>query len=260
MAVRELSVATQGSASVHVRTYSSEQVTHSHHYHQVILPLCGSLELEVRGHAGMVSGLSGALVPAGEQHAFAGNGSNRVVVLDLSHGFVEEVGGLPWLEHRCGEVFFTSMRARLFASLLAGDTSVEQGGEGVHRAWATLVLRAAIAAERSPPRDPAIERSLLYIRDHAAEPLEVADIALAAGVSKARLHALFRDRLGRSPRAFLLDRRLELAQELLADGDLPIVEVALRCGFADQPTLTHAMRRVLGTTPGTVRRSRRRDG
>jgi AraC-like DNA-binding protein len=51
-------------------------------------------------------------------------------------------------------------------------------------------------------------------------------------------------------------RRLEEARRLLIETELSIAEVALRCGFADQAGLTHAVRRVLSTTPGRLRRHR----
>ena len=64
-----------------------------------------------------------------------------------------------------------------------------------------------------------VERHLLRARDLAdhsyAEPLEVADLARAAGLSTAHFSRRFRDAFGVTPHGYLLTRRLERAAALL---------------------------------------------
>lgn len=48
-------------------------------------------------------------------------------------------------------------------------------------------------------------------------------------------------------------RRLELARELLVGGDLPIAEVAQRCGFPDQFHFSRAFKRAHGSSPSSYR-------
>jgi AraC family transcriptional regulator len=125
----------------------------------------------------------------------------------------------------------------------------------VATAFATLLLRAATGpAPRSVP--DAVTRALAFIDEKALAQVCVSDVARAAGISVGHLHALFRASVGRAPLSFIRARRLEEARRLLEETDLPIAEVALQCGFADQAGLTHAVRRVLGTTPGRLRRHR----
>jgi AraC-like DNA-binding protein len=99
----------------------------------------------------------------------------------------------------------------------------------------------------------AVRQALTFIEEKGLERC-VSDVARAAGISAGHLHALFRAHVGRAPRSLISTRRLEEARRLLAETELPIAEVALRCGFADQASLTHAVRRELGTTPGGLRR------
>ena len=58
-------------------------------------------------------------------------------------------------------------------------------------------------------------RHLLRAKDHADaryfEPLSVADLARAAGLSRAHLSREFRRAFGESPHGYLLTRRLERA-------------------------------------------------
>ncbi|QDK31738.1 hypothetical protein DM450_02825 [Sphingomonas sp. IC081] len=52
---------------------------------------------------------------------------------------------------------------------------------------------------------------------------------------------------------FILERRIGRAKELLLDREIPIAEVALRAGFADQSHFTVNFRKLTGTTPARFR-------
>ncbi len=63
----------------------------------------------------------------------------------------------------------------------------------------------------------------------------------------------FRALLGRSPAAEIRRIRLEHARRLVAHGDLPLAEVARRCGFGHVESLTRAFRRAYRQTPAAYR-------
>ena len=60
-------------------------------------------------------------------------------------------------------------------------------------------------------------------------------------------------RTGLSPYKFVLERRVDRAQDLLLHSDLSIAEIAFRCGFASQQHLTATLSRKLGNTPHRLR-------
>jgi AraC family transcriptional regulator len=94
---------------------------------------------------------------------------------------------------------------------------------------------------------------LSYIDDHLAEDMPLSKIASIAGVSTSYLKALFRESAGMPVHQYLIRRRVERAKTLLAEGKLPIAEIALAAGFAHQSHLARHMRRILGTSPRTMR-------
>jgi AraC-like DNA-binding protein len=55
----------------------------------------------------------------------------------------------------------------------------------------------------------------------------------------------------------LADQRIRKAQELPAQADFAIAEIALQVGYSDQSALTKVMRRVTGHTPAVYRRRQR---
>jgi AraC-like DNA-binding protein len=62
---------------------------------------------------------------------------------------------------------------------------------------------------------------------------------------------------GLSAGQWLTRLRIDQAGERLRQGDAPIVEVALACGYADQTAFTRQFRKVVGLSPGAYRRARR---
>ena len=66
-------------------------------------------------------------------------------------------------------------------------------------------------------------------------------MARRIGISPSRLHALSRSEWGLSPQAWLAERRIGHVRKWLAESDLPIADLALRAGYADQSALTRAM-------------------
>ena len=82
------------------------------------------------------------------------------------------------------------------------------------------------------------------------------EIARECGLSVSHFSRAFRRTTGEAPHQWLMTRRVEAAKEKLRDGRLPLLDVALACGFADQSHLTRVFSRVVGISPGAWRRGR----
>ena len=65
----------------------------------------------------------------------------------------------------------------------------------------------------------------------------------------------FRQSTGVSPHQWLLKRRADQTKSLLRDRTLPLSDVALSCGFADQSHFTRVFARLAGISPGAWRRN-----
>jgi transcriptional regulator GlxA family with amidase domain len=100
-------------------------------------------------------------------------------------------------------------------------------------------------------------RHLLRARDLAdsryAEPLEVADLARAAGLSRAHFSREFRRAFGVSPHAYLLTRRLERAATLLRTTDHAIADICWSVGLRSLGSFTSSFTRTFGLSPAAYR-------
>jgi AraC-like DNA-binding protein len=104
-----------------------------------------------------------------------------------------------------------------------------------------------------------LSRHLLRARDLAdaryAEPLTVADMARAAGLSPSYFSREFKRAFGESPHQYLLTRRLERAAALLRVTDWSVAEVCFAVGAGSVGSFTASFGRVFGCSPTAYRRS-----
>jgi AraC-like DNA-binding protein len=101
------------------------------------------------------------------------------------------------------------------------------------------------------------ERHLLRARDlvdaRYADSIDVADMAGAAGLSKAHFSREFRRAFGESPRHYLLTRRLERAAALLRMTDWTVGEICVEVGLRSVGSFTTSFKRAFEQTPTEYR-------
>ena len=85
------------------------------------------------------------------------------------------------------------------------------------------------------------------------QPLDVAALARHAHVSPAHFSRRFKAAFGEPPHRYVLSRRVERAQELLRNTDLPVSEICLEVGFRSLGSFSSAFHRVAGMTPTAYR-------
>src|SRR5437016_9279166 len=100
-------------------------------------------------------------------------------------------------------------------------------------------------------------RHLLRARDLAdaryVEPLDVDDLAGAAGLSRAHFSREFRRAFGESPHAYLMTRRLERAAALLRNTDRSVADICLSVGLQGIGSFTSSFTRTYGMSPVAYR-------
>jgi AraC family transcriptional regulator len=93
------------------------------------------------------------------------------------------------------------------------------------------------------------KRVLDHVARHFGSPLTIEDLAREAGLSTAHFSRLFRQVIGESPYQYLMDYRIEQAKKMLGEAGRPLIDIALACGFSDQPHFTRIFKRLTGKTP-----------
>jgi len=99
---------------------------------------------------------------------------------------------------------------------------------------------------------------LRHIEVHSAEPLELADLAAVAIMSKYHFLRTFRRVVGVTPYEYLLGARMRRAAVTLCTTHVPIGTAAFDAGFGDLSTFNGRFRDVFGMPPRQYRWRRRR--
>ena len=129
-------------------------------------------------------------------------------------------------------------------------------------AWAVLSRTArATRFKGSVPREDAdaVVRAVAdHVRRDCGGRVRMTDLIAFSGYSQTRFFTLFREKMGLSPNSFLTRCRIDKAKQLLRTSpDMPLLDIALACGFATASHFAATFRRYEGTSPSSLRRTNR---
>ena len=133
--------------------------------------------------------------------------------------------------------------------------------EGLFRAWAALF--GLLSPRLGGPGDVTDEVSarvmdmLVCIHDRFAEDLSVATLARAASISQREAFRAFRQVMKTTPTLYLQKYRINAAARLLVEGDRPVTDIALACGFSSPSYFCKPFKQLTGLSPRDFRRQSR---
>ena len=148
-------------------------------------------------------------------------------------------------------------RALIHAEALGGVFG-QSYADGINLAITAQLFGGSLAATDARVSGLAkwrLKRTIDFMMANLAEPIGLADMADAAGLSRMHFAAQFRVTTGLQPHDYIQRRRIERAQELLANSDLPLVEIGFDVGFKSQSHFTTVFSRLVGQTPNVWRQS-----
>jgi transcriptional regulator GlxA family with amidase domain len=97
------------------------------------------------------------------------------------------------------------------------------------------------------------QRMCEYIEAHLDQKIGLEALAAMAGLSTHHFARAFHQSVGMPPHSYLLSRRLDRAERMLRETELPLSEIAVATGFSDQSHLARHFRRRTGMSPRLAR-------
>lgn len=139
---------------------------------------------------------------------------------------------------------------RLYREMEINDNASSLAIQGL-----TLELLAGLVrSHKAEPQLPFwLQRVKQVLHDRFQHRLNWHDLATVAGVHPVYLGQCFRKHFHCTPGDYQRRLRVEWAKRQLLETDLPLVEIALQAGFADQSHLTRAFKKQTGKTPRAFR-------
>ena len=123
--------------------------------------------------------------------------------------------------------------------------------------WLLLIRLHRIFRLETPP--PVLSGSsrlmpaLHYIARHIHEEVEIPQLAALCSTSESNFRKLFHRAFGCAPKTYLGRMRLKSAAVMLETGSLPVLEIAMRCGFRSLSNFNRQFRFCYGVSPSAFR-------
>lgn len=180
---------------------------------------------------------NGIIAECGEHTGVGGTAALPTNVSAARDPAIERLGmallDADQIGHPLGHIYADSISLAIVTKLLDAARKTAAGG---------LPKTSGLAKWR-------LKRVLDFIDGNLAEPISLADLAAASGLTRMHFAAQFRATTGVRPHEYLLRRRIERAQEMLRGSKDPIVDVALQVGFQTQAHFTSTFRKFVGQPP-----------
>ncbi len=114
---------------------------------------------------------------------------------------------------------------------------------------ALLIDRIGLEENTADDESNLIKRILIHLQDHSAEPITVSQVAAHFGYSAGRFSHIFNERIGCSFTRYVNNLRCYKARRMLAESDLPLIDIASACGFSSVRTFHRVYKEFTGETP-----------
>ncbi len=101
----------------------------------------------------------------------------------------------------------------------------------------------------------AVARAEHYIEQHFSENITVKKLAELGNLSVSSFNRMFKKETNLTPFEYLIEVRIQKSKKLLRRKEIPITEVAMRCGFGSSSHFSSSFSRILNITPSEYRNS-----
>ncbi|RDE24860.1 AraC family transcriptional regulator [Motiliproteus coralliicola] len=233
------------SARLSIRSYSFHSDKHQHDYHQLVLPMAGSIDIETLGQRGRAAPGSCVIIPAGQPHWFAPDPEASFLVADLTL--------LP-ANLLCSDqaIIRISPPMQAFCTFVQQQLEHQVSPE-LEQQLGDWFIRLLSEQNFLYSHDSRITRVLNHLEQDLSQSPSLAELADIACLSLSQLKTLFKKQTGRTVGQQLLRLRMEKARALLLHTDYPIGIIAQQVGYQDFSTFSHRFSCHYGHPPSQLR-------
>jgi len=229
-----------------IRAYKPAVRTHSHHFHQVVVPLRGAIEISLGEFYGVISVGHCVIVQKNVDHSFKAKEQARFLVADLYD--------LPEPAKSMNYPFATVSSAFRSFCLFADIQLSSQLDAELEKSMIDVFKHLLSLQDFLPEIDRRIAKALEYIENDISKEHSLDILAGVSSLSVSQFKVLFARHTGKSLRQYLLMLRMEKARALLANTDMPISIVAEKSGYLDQSAFARRFQKYQGISPGEYKK------
>ncbi len=228
---------------------------HAHTYPHFTIILDGSFVETYADQAFVCQRGSVLIVPQDQIHSDSvGDQGAHSISIEVSRSLERFLSSESEMLHKPQVVSTASLkpsisRIRNAFSLDPNSTHLE-----IHCAAMNFILAVAQATQPAKAKPSWIEEAIETIRNDRFGSASLSTLANQAGISREHFSREFRKATGQTYQAFALKCRLECAEQLLLESDIPLFLIAIECGFSDQAHFAKAFRTAYSQSPSSYRK------
>lgn len=236
-----------------IRSYSKQSNSHSHRYHQLVLPIQGSIEISIQENTltlydGIISVGDCVVIKAGSVHRFSADNQAKFIVADLNH--------LPSNIDECSLSHFAISSSLQSFIQYIGVQLESQIDKDVEQLSLQLFLQLLQQQEFTHRTDPRIEKVIQLIQYDLSQSYSIAQFADTAYLSATQFKKLFKQSTGLSCMQYITKLRMEKAKALLIHTDTPIQIVAEQVGYNDLSAFSRRFSIFFNQAPSAFRKAK----
>ncbi|WP_070963079.1 helix-turn-helix transcriptional regulator [Vibrio sonorensis] len=230
-----------------IRSYTKNIRGHQHEYHQMVLPLNGSIEIQINQTAYLVSVGEAIVILSGQWHDFKADEKAKFIVVDINQ--------LPQNMHAFDKQWFQindALQSYLhFIEQTISSALIAEHEEAMFKMFISLVEGLPLVAKY----DFRVAKVIARVQSYPEIEHRVKDLADHACLSATQLKKLFTRSVGMSVMQYVTKVRMEKAKSLLIYTDTPIAIVAQQVGYLDPSAFSRRFHQFYGQTPRELKRS-----
>lgn len=227
--------------SLSIRAYQPTVRKHSHHFHQIVVPLRGSIDISLNNFESSIAVGHCVIVQKNIEHSFKAARKSRFLVADIFE--------LPVSAKSIDRPFASVSNAFKSFCLFADIQLSSNRHTGLEASMIEVFKHLLSAQDFLPEVDRRISRALEYIENDIGKDHTLSLLAEVSSLSVSRFKVLFSRYTGKTLSQHLLMLRMESARALLANTDMPINIVAESVGYTDQSAFTRRFQKYYGVSP-----------
>ena len=228
--------------SLSIRAYTKQLQSHVHlGHHQLVLPVQGSIIMNMASYCGNVTVGECVVVLAGTEHGFKADEAARFIVADM-HTLPSHL--------LAGERVVFCITPPLISFLFFVEKQLEHQVDSAIEYSIFNVFSILLEQQRSSyTLDRKMRTVQTWINEHLAQPLNIAALASLACLSPTQFKKRFKASFGLTTQQYITQLRMEKAKALLAHTDLPVQLVAEKVGYGDLSAFSRRFSIHVGMSP-----------